>query len=195
MVEPPSVPDNTSLPWRWKSRSRHFNRVHIQWHAFSKVPTQIVNNALTDYKEAPHSISSLVATKPETKFLPKYKFRIVSASDHTAEYGELVLRIGNDPWVFWNGTSDTNILAIQFARAVHNLKTIYITCDPTNIASFKTLERIGFEGQCMGTFDVPEQAPLYRTGMRKVISYRYGPACCVKTWSYTYKPVERWMWI
>ncbi|KAJ3059880.1 hypothetical protein HDU99_006179, partial [Rhizoclosmatium hyalinum] len=128
MVKPPSASDNTSLPWRWKPRSRHFNRVHIQWHAFSKAPTQIVNNALTDYKEAASfnflsqeqinshplltdgtvsliitSSKSLVATKPETKFLPKYKFRIVIASDHTAEYGELVLRIGNDPWVFWNG--------------------------------------------------------------------------------------------
>ncbi|KAJ3294555.1 hypothetical protein HDU79_010757 [Rhizoclosmatium sp. JEL0117] len=202
--------------WRWKPRSQLLNRVHI-WQPHSKPPTQIVNNTLTDYKEAAsfHFLSQeqinshplltdgtvsliikskkdLLAWTPETKFLPKYKFTIVSASDHSIEFGELALRIGNDPWVFWNGhigygvrehsrghhyATHASNLAIQFARAVHNLNTIYITCDPTNPASHKTLQGIGFDGQYMGTHDIPEQAPLYRTGMRNVIVYRYGPAC------------------
>jgi tagatose 1,6-diphosphate aldolase len=52
----------------------------------------------------------------------------------------------------------------------HGLIPLWITCDPDNVASRKTCERIG--ATLVEILDVPEEAPAYRYGARRKCRYR-----------------------
>jgi len=48
-----------------------------------------------------------------------------------------------------------------------------ITCDPQNVASVRTCERLG--ATLIGIFDVPEDHPMYQKGRRRVSRYEWRP--------------------
>jgi tagatose 1,6-diphosphate aldolase len=58
----------------------------------------------------------------------------------------------------------------RVARA-HGMDRLLITCDPENIASRKTCERIG--ARLVGIVDVPADHELYRKGARRVCRYEW----------------------
>ena len=60
-------------------------------------------------------------------------------------------------------------LLLPLARR-HGLRTLWITCDPTNAASRRTCERLGM--QFVETVAVPQTDPLYARGEREKCRYR-----------------------
>lgn len=60
-------------------------------------------------------------------------------------------------------------LILPIAKA-HDQNPVYITCDPDNIASKRTIERVGFE--YMDTTIVPRNSEMYELGGRRVLRYK-----------------------
>ena len=60
-------------------------------------------------------------------------------------------------------------LLLPLARA-HGLTTLWITCNPDNLPSRRTCERLGM--RLAGTVAVPETDPLYARGEREKCRYR-----------------------
>ncbi|KAA3660124.1 MAG: GNAT family N-acetyltransferase [Chloroflexi bacterium] len=60
-------------------------------------------------------------------------------------------------------------LILLLARQ-HKMKTVWITCDPDNIASRRTCEIIG--AKLIEVIDVPHGHELYRSGSRQKCRYR-----------------------
>ena len=53
----------------------------------------------------------------------------------------------------------------------HDLGTLWITCNPENIASARTCELAG--GELVETVDLPENTDMYRRGERRKRRYRF----------------------
>ena len=60
------------------------------------------------------------------------------------------------------------LLLLPLARC-HGLRTLWITCNPENIASRRTCELVGAE--LAEVVDVPEGTPLYQRGERRKCRY------------------------
>lgn len=60
-------------------------------------------------------------------------------------------------------------LLLPLARC-HGMTTLWITCDPDNIASNRTCERLGMHD--VGVVQVPQSDPLYARGEREKRRYR-----------------------
>jgi tagatose 1,6-diphosphate aldolase len=60
-------------------------------------------------------------------------------------------------------------ILMPFARA-HGFGELCITCDPSNIASRRTLEHLG--AQFVDIVDVPSQSAMYQEGLRQKCRYR-----------------------
>lgn len=60
-------------------------------------------------------------------------------------------------------------LILPLARA-HGYSSLWITCNPDNIASRKTCEQLG--GIYVNTLDLPPDNPLYQQGDRQKVRYR-----------------------
>lgn len=60
-------------------------------------------------------------------------------------------------------------LLLPLARH-HGVRTLWITCNPDNVASRRTCERLGM--QMAGIVPVPESDPLYARGEREKCRYR-----------------------
>ena len=99
----------------------------------------------------------LASADPETKYYcPTYHFNIVKAGSYF-KVGYIDLRVGYDPEIFCSGNIGYFIddrqrgrgYAAQAARllaplaAAHHMGVIIITCNPDNIASYKTAENLG----------------------------------------------------
>jgi predicted acetyltransferase len=52
----------------------------------------------------------------------------------------------------------------------HGMRTLWITCNPDNLASRRTCERLG--GQYIETIQIPTNHPLYARGEREKCRYR-----------------------
>ena len=52
----------------------------------------------------------------------------------------------------------------------HGMTTLWITCNPDNVASRRTLERLG--AQYVETVDLPEGIDMYQKGARQKCRYR-----------------------
>lgn len=63
----------------------------------------------------------------------------------------------------------TCLLLFHLARA-HRLATLWITCNPENVASRRTCEIVG--GELIDIVDVPPEVDLYREGDRQKCRYR-----------------------
>lgn len=60
-------------------------------------------------------------------------------------------------------------LLFHLARC-HGMTQLWITCNPENVASRRTIERVG--GQFVDIVDVPPELDLYREGDRQKCRYR-----------------------
>ena len=116
---------------------------------------------------------------------PTYKFDMRRAGGG-AKLGYIELRVGNNRnIVMYAGHIAYQVrpehrghryaaractLILPLARH-HGLGTVWITCNPENIASARTCELAG--GEFVGTVDLPENNDMYRRGERRKRRYRF----------------------
>jgi tagatose 1,6-diphosphate aldolase len=117
-------------------------------------------------------------------WVPAYRFRMSRVGDD-AEIGHISLRIGDTrDIVMYAGHIGYGVvqehrghryaaracrLLLPLARK-HGLKTVWITCNPDNIASRRTCELIGAE--LIEIVDLPRHTEMYRRGERQKCRYR-----------------------
>lgn len=121
---------------------------------------------------------------PAKGHVPMYAFALTLRSTGK-KIGEIRLRIGPDDALFYPGHIGYGVnkphrghhyaeracrLVTQIAR-VHGLTHLLITCDPTNTASRRTIERLG--ARLLGLYDIPPEQEMYREGKRRVLCYRW----------------------
>lgn len=116
--------------------------------------------------------------------LPTYKFRMVGSTDE-AEMGFINLRIGTgENLTRYRGhigfgvnprfrgrryAARSCVLLLPLARR-HVLDPLWITCNPDNIASRRTCERLG--ARMVEVVRVPAGIEAYETGGREKCRYR-----------------------
>jgi tagatose 1,6-diphosphate aldolase len=116
-------------------------------------------------------------------FVPSYHFRILTAGD--VDVGHINFRVGDTEHVRlcaghigfevgepFRGRS----LALQACRALAPfVRSVYasvtITCDPDNVASLRTIEKLG--ARFVDEVNVPPLDPHYRRGSRVKRRYRW----------------------
>ncbi len=121
----------------------------------------------------------------ERGYIPGYKFTIC-LSENKRPVGRLNLRIGNTERIIrYIGHIGYGIeekyrghhYAAKACRLVkqvaldHGLDTLWITCNPDNYPSRRTLEILGCE--FVEIIDLPEDLEMYRRGERQVCRYRW----------------------
>jgi tagatose 1,6-diphosphate aldolase len=115
--------------------------------------------------------------------VPAYLFRLQTESGE--HVGRIRLRVGwNDDIIKYAGQIGYAVepafrgrryaeracrLLLPLARR-HGLDSLWITCQPDNLASRRTLERLG--ANCVGIFDVPEAYPLDAGVERKKMCFQ-----------------------
>jgi predicted acetyltransferase len=118
--------------------------------------------------------------------VPTYQFKMTHVGQHT-EIGHINLRIGTtDHIVMYAGHIGYGVhpeyrgrryaaracrLLLPLARS-HGLKTLWITCNPENLASRRTCELAGAE--LVEIVELPPGNEMYRRGERKKCRYRIG---------------------
>ena len=109
---------------------------------------------------------------PKKFWAPAYYFKICLTQDGT-EVGEINLRIGNTEKLFFGGNIGYNVdedyrgnryaakaCRLLYPLAVkHGMEYMYISCNPDNHASFRTLEIAG--GKFVATVNLPEDNEMY----------------------------------
>ena len=121
--------------------------------------------------------------QPEKRWLPAYYFDICLLDGTSV--GACDLRIGHNDKTYIGGNIGYNVneeyrgnhfagkackLLFQLAKK-HGLDYVIITCDPDNVASYKTCEYAG--GKYIETVDIPEDNEMYAVGKRLVKIYRF----------------------
>lgn len=119
-----------------------------------------------------------------TDFAPIYRFKMMLVG-RTRHIGRIELRVRNTHHtLMYEGHIGYRVfpehrghryaaracrLLLPLARC-HGLETLWITCDPENIASRRTCELAGAE--LVEIVDVPEHMDMYRRGERQKCRYR-----------------------
>ncbi|MBQ1385463.1 MAG: GNAT family N-acetyltransferase [Erysipelotrichales bacterium] len=105
--------------------------------------------------------------------------------DKWERVGYIDLRVGRSKYLYYQGNIGYRIdepyrghhYALDAAKLVFpfakekGMDWLYITCNPDNIASRKTLDKLG--GECLGDKKVPITCPLYFEGERFKRIYRF----------------------
>ena len=127
----------------------------------------------------------VVPGEPSRGFVPYYHFRILAADG--AEVGHINFRVGNTEHVrLCAGHIGFEIreayrgrgYALQACRAIAPfVRSVYqvvtITCDPDNLASMRTIERLG--ARFVDVVAVPPHDPHYQRGSRIKRRYKWNP--------------------
>lgn len=107
---------------------------------------------------------------PEKGWVPSYKFNICSLRGEIMGFCDL--RVGYTPNLYYAGNIGYTIyekyrghhyaakacfLLFELARK-HGMEQVIITCNPDNIASAKTCERVG--GELLETVELPMDNPM-----------------------------------
>lgn len=118
------------------------------------------------------NLDKTVDGNPAKKWVPAYYFKINRVSDGK-EVGHCDLRVGNTERLFFGGNiaytvyekyrgnhyaGKACLLLLMLART-HNMKYLYITCNPDNYASRKTCEYAG--GKLMAIIDLPTDNDMF----------------------------------
>jgi predicted acetyltransferase len=127
----------------------------------------------------------LVPGDPSRDFVPAYHFRILLAGDR--DIGHINFRVGDTEHVRvsaghigfeicrehrGHGYAFEACCAVApFVRSIYEAVTI--TCDPDNLASRRTIERLG--ARFVDEVAVPEHDPHYQRGSRTKRRYRWAP--------------------
>ena len=110
--------------------------------------------------------------------IPLYVMHIVRAEDHTI-VGQITLQVADGEMVYFighigyrvNEAFRGNNYALKACRLIirqarkHNMKELIITCNPDNIPSRRTLERLG--GALKEIVPLPVEHELYQKGDRE----------------------------
>lgn len=122
---------------------------------------------------------------PDIKYVPCYKFRMTLTGQPDAEVGHIELRIGDTEHIVRYGGHIGYGTAPQYrghryaARACqlllplaksHGMTTIWITCNPDNLASRRTCEILG--ARMIEIVDLPRDTDMYQEGERQKCRYR-----------------------
>ena len=117
----------------------------------------------------------------DEELLPFYYYDIFVGD---TAVGKISIRIGNNYHSYYNGHIGYEIdkefrgnnysykackLVFQIAKA-HNMSELILTCDESNIASYKTIEKLGAE--LIETSKPPEDYFAYRENMEKQRIYK-----------------------
>jgi predicted acetyltransferase len=121
---------------------------------------------------------------PARNYVPSYRFNLTRVGAIT-KIGEIELRIGNTQHInmygghigyevyrAWRGyhyAARSVRLLLPLAR-LHDLSTLWITCNPDNYASRRTCELAGFE--FVEIVDLPTDTDMYQDGERQKCRYR-----------------------
>lgn len=119
---------------------------------------------------------------PEKNYVSAYKFEMRDAQSGK-KMGRIDLRIWENESIFygWNigyGVDESHRWAGLAARSVemllsfakkNGMKKLSITCDPENIASRKTCERVW--GELLEIVELPKENEQYQNGDRKKCRY------------------------
>jgi predicted acetyltransferase len=119
---------------------------------------------------------------PGRGYVPAYHFAL-AVHGSKEKVGEIRLRVGNVPSLEISGHVGYGVdeahrghgYAARACRLIapvalaHGLDRLIITCDPANVASRKTCERLG--AALVGEFDVPPDHPMFKEGRRRVLRY------------------------
>ena len=122
--------------------------------------------------------------EPARDYVPAYKFQVRLAGQDE-NIGRIELRVGNTNHVVrYAGHIGYGVvpehrghryaarscsLLLPLARK-HGLETLWITCNPDNVASRRTCEIAGAE--LVEIVDLPENTDMYREGKRQKCRYR-----------------------
>ena len=111
-------------------------------------------------------LEKTVPADPTKNWVPAYHFFICSHSG--GRMGNTDLRIGHNDQLFYGGNIGYSVdpefrghhyaarackLLFELAKR-HGLEYLYITCNPDNIASYRTCEFAG--GKLLGVYELPE---------------------------------------
>lgn len=130
-------------------------------------------------------VSRMNPADPVKKYVPAYFFdiRLVSTDEII---GAMDLRIGYTDDLVWYGGQvgyriDEPFRGHSYASKAckllskvaldHNMDVIWITCDENNMASQRTLEKMGCSRVSLMT--LPEDHDLYQRGQRRVWRFRW----------------------
>jgi predicted acetyltransferase len=121
---------------------------------------------------------------PTIGYVPAYRFKMTLVGQDE-QIGNIELRVGNtEHIVMYGGHIGYRVdakhrghryaargcrLLLPLART-HGLKTLWITCNPDNIASKRTCEILGAE--LVEIVDLPEDTDMYQEGERQKCRYR-----------------------
>jgi predicted acetyltransferase len=117
-------------------------------------------------------------------YVPAYRFKMTLAGQDV-EVGHFELRIGNTTDIVMYGghigyrvapahrghryAARACLLLLPLAKS-HGLSTLWITCNPDNLASRKTCELAG--ARLIEIVDLPEDSEMYQGGDRQKCRYR-----------------------
>jgi len=122
---------------------------------------------------------------PAINYVPCYKFRMTLVGDHKAAVGQIDLRIGNTEHIIMYGAhfgygTDAKYRGHRYAARAcklllplavsHGFTTLWITCNPDNIASRRTCELLG--ATLVEIVDLPLNTDMYQGGERQKCPYR-----------------------
>jgi len=151
---------------------------------------QIMDFSFNDYKpfsdgEIEVVVSEKLPANPEKGYVPGYRFSVLLPGN-PEPVGGVVLRIGNTRHLIMYGGhigysinekhrghhyAARTCNLIKPVALDHGLKTIWITCNPDNIASRRTCELLGCE--LVEIIDLPEDTDMYQRGERQKCRYRW----------------------
>lgn len=131
------------------------------------------------------AFARVVPGDPARGFAPSYHFRILIRDG--VDVGHLNFRVGDSDHVTLTAghigfeiaePHRSHGYAYQACRAIGPfVRTIYasvlITCDPSNVASRRTIERLG--SAFIDEMPVPPHDPHYARGSRSKLRYRWTP--------------------
>lgn len=122
---------------------------------------------------------------PDIGYVPAYKFEMQLTGTNT-KIGNIELRVGDARHIVMYGghiayevqpeyrghryAASGCKLLFSLARS-HNMTTLWITCNPYNIASRRTCELAG--GELVEIVDLPKDTDMHQRGERKKCRYRF----------------------
>lgn len=125
----------------------------------------------------------IVPAEPAREFVPYYHYRILKSDG--SEVGHINFRVGNTKHVQLSAghigfdireAHRGNRYALQACRAIAPFvrsvsEVVTITCDPDNLASIRTIERLG--ATFVDEVAVPPHDPHYQRGSRRKRRYKW----------------------
>jgi predicted acetyltransferase len=120
----------------------------------------------------------------EKGYVPSYRYQIY-INKTTEHVGAIEIRIGYNTGLYYGGHIGYTIFeqfrgnhyalkACELIKEVakcHQMEYIYITCNPDNLASRKTCEKLGLE--LLEVVDLPEDNDMYLDGERQKCIFKW----------------------